>query len=166
MKHFTWAGALAVVAIAGVIYWTNREPDLAGKVVIEPQVAEVRPVDAVSSPRNAVASVDVNEPILVLPEFEVAPVPQPVGFDEEPKRVGQVYVIGSYAYQRPPTERIGPRPEAGRDTRPWMPYASEDEELSATRRLAWAKLLTQDPAIAEAAFEETAEPPLFEPKKR
>ena len=102
-------------------------------------------------------TIEINEPILVLPEWEVAPTPELV-IDI---RMGSVLPIASREFP-------SPRPEAGRESRPWMEYAPEDEDLSATRRLEWAKLSTQDPvfAMSQATFEETAEPPLLElPKK-
>ncbi len=169
MKHFTWIGALALAVIAGAVYWTRQPPNLVGNpMAIEPQVAAGGSVSVSAPIRSAVAveNSDPIEPILVLAEWEIAPMPTLVDEVQEPTKVGSVYILGPGGWMRK-ASTTNPRPEAGRDPRPWMPYAPEDVELSATRRLEWAKLLTQEPALTpEASFEETAEPPLLETPKR
>lgn len=44
-----------------------------------------------------------------------------------------------------------------------MPYASEDAELSATRKLEWTKIAIREAAARprDDVFEETQEPPLI-----
>ena len=157
MKHFTWIGAAAAGAIVAASYWTIRQPDLAERPRADAPVAIARPFFMPQAPRNPFAPIEIIEPILVLPEWEVAPTPELVS----DIRMGSALPIAV-------REALSPRPEAGRELRPWMDYAPEDEDLSATRRLAWAKLSTQDPvfAMSQATFEETAEPPLLETSKK
>jgi hypothetical protein len=150
VKHFTWLGALAA-AIAAGIYWTRPTVDLAEPAPTERQSASPKPrPPAAASSRKSAATIEMIEPILVLPEWEVAPVPEAV--DGTVMRDGE---IGDSSA----TSNV-PRPEAGRTPRLWMPYADEDRELSDTRRLEWTKLAVREGPPAD--FEETAEPPQIE----
>jgi len=157
VKYLTWFGASIFGAAIAAIYWTNHEAELAKTSPADVPVALAMPYRVPPMPAKSFGYSEVVEPILVLPEWEFAPAPELVA-----------EVSGGSQSPMPLSVVASPRPEAGRESRPWMEYAPEDAELSATRRLEWARLSTQEPAFVslEASFEESAEPPLLEAKKR
>ena len=153
MKHFLWLAPAAVITFVGAAMWNGRQP--AATVCVPPPNPNVAfPVAAQSGTPRAP---EIIEPILVLPETEVAPPP-------EPTLVADLNVVVGRGDDFTVMKKNEMRPEAGRGERPWMPYAREDRDLSDQRRLEWAKLAVRDADDVRRTgdFEETAEPPLLE----
>ena len=155
-----WIGlTLGATVLAGGLWYVTRTP----KRDVAPFLATHRPevVDAervppqlpsARVPRHARTG-DL-EPIFVIPETDppsepMPPLPTAVVKDDEP-------------------DRLVPRPETGRETRPWMRYAEEDAELERLRKEEWDRIIAEQtpepPLIVEPRdLEETAEPPLGRP---
>jgi hypothetical protein len=154
MKRLSWLSFAAIPIAAIAIFLMTRPIQHAAKTVAPPATKSNPQAEPI-----AVARMEFHEPILMLPEFEI---------------VGELQVlvpdlnipIGNaiIPFAEPVSVTTNSRPEAGREPRPWMDYAAEDRELADTRRLEWTKLLIRESPPSRPDFEETAEPPLFEPK--
>lgn len=166
MKSFTYVlFALTVVAVPATLWVFRPVPPTSGTsatfVPSETKKSSDRPRVAIAPNTSRP---EVIEPILVLPEIEVAPLPQPMLVPDLDVAIGR---SGDFANADINIGPQTPRPEVIRESRPWMPYAPEDRELADTRRLEWVKLSVRDsqavPHLSD--FEETQEPPLLDTKE-
>lgn len=170
MRHLLWLGPLAIL-VAVAVYWTSIRPELVGTKIASdtaPSSENVNPyasrvVSSIHSSTHRSTTPEVVEPILVLRELEVAPLPMPQLVPDLNVPIGR----GGFDFTMPQgvvNAGPGPRPDSSRESRPWMPYAPEDGDLSAQRKLQWARLIVDEakamPWVGGA--EETSEPPLFE----
>jgi hypothetical protein len=159
------AMTLAAVGVAAGAWWLTRSSTpLSASKSSAPEVCDVHPtapgwppepLPTAVRPRNFGASATDSEPIAVVPETEIAsePVPTPA----LPTNL-----------VRETSERLVPRPEAGIEPVPFMPYAEEDAELARLRRESQERLARQTaepPLIRQIReLQETAEPPLEVPE--
>ena len=154
MKQFTCLAG-AVLGAALLIGFVNKPSPAPEAAVVVDRPTESRPSAHVPAPKPMTFA---DEPILVLADIEVAPLP------ESSNRVTTVPIsVAPLLVSDSGKTSTGPRPESIREGRPWMPYASEDADLSATRKLAWTKIAIREAAARprDDVFEETQEPPLI-----
>ncbi|MEI7687336.1 MAG: hypothetical protein WCL32_20200 [Planctomycetota bacterium] len=155
MKQFTClAGAVLGAAIL-IGFVTKPSPAPEPAVVVDRPPAS-RPSAPIAAPKPMTFA---DEPILVLADIEVAPLPEPSNRSAISVPISNAPLLVSDSGKT----STGPRPESIREGRPWMPYASEDAELSATRKLEWTKIAIREAAARprDDVFEETQEPPLI-----
>lgn len=145
------AGMLIAGVIVGGAYWRSQQHDDEFQAVPTAAPLVLRPVE---SPPMPSPPASVVETILLLPELEIAAMPEFVSAEPLPRPVGDA---------SPQKTGAAPRPEAHTNDRPWMPYAPEDRELSETRRLAWVTASVREAQATGRArdLEETQEPPLL-----
>jgi hypothetical protein len=161
------AMTVGAIALMGATWWltmprstetsaddTSREPGATAKgnyfSVAPTYVPPIPPPKML--PRELSESA---EPIAVVAESaEVAIEPSPVASEAPVVATGPAILL-----------RIAPRPEAGIEPTPFMPYADEESELARLRRPGFDRVIVQQtdepPLLRQLReFTETAEPPL------
>ena len=157
-RRYAMLGFLVAVAAFSIVWSRPRQIEAppAVSMTLPPSVpATPTKIAPAPSPR-AIAYVD--EPILVLPDAEVIPAPEPALIPDLNVATGRTGYLPLSSPIKPAA-----RPETALGERPWMPYAAEDQELSNRRRLEWAKVAIDESPTASrrGTFEETEEPPLL-----
>jgi hypothetical protein len=153
----------AAVGLAAGTWWLTRSPAPERPAApVSEQASQSRTV-ASSTPRPMSPSHPIRawtsavEPIAVHPETDVAVDPMPT-----PAVTTNLV--------RETSDRLVPRPEAGIEPVPFMPYADEEAELARLRRQTQGRLAekqTDEPPLIRQVRElqETAEPPLNMPDR-